>query len=72
MIEKKRGGSINNILNSSFFSFIVGTLTIPVMNDSKQVRVSSISSGIVGQPIVFTSKLIEISVTKTSTFLFSS
>lgn len=40
------------------FLFIVGTLTIPVMNDSKQVRVSSISSGIVGQPIIFTSMFI--------------
>ncbi len=32
-------------------------LTIPVKTDCEQVRISSIPSGIVGQPIVFTSKL---------------
>ncbi len=55
MIE---GGSITYSIQWYFFFFLVGTLTIPVMNDSKQVRVSSIPSGIVGQPIDFTSKLI--------------
>ncbi|CAF4942363.1 unnamed protein product, partial [Rotaria socialis] len=36
-----------------------GTLTIPIKTDSKQVRVSHIPSGIVGQPIVFTVDLDE-------------
>ncbi len=61
MYDRRR---INNILNhydiSSSFFFLVGTLTIPVMIDSKQVRVSSIPSGIVGQPIIFTSKFIHL------------
>ena len=35
---------------------LVGILTIPVINDSKQIRVSSIPSGIVGQAVIFTSK----------------
>ncbi|CAM4895437.1 unnamed protein product [Rotaria socialis] len=37
----------------------LGTLTIPIKTDSKQVRVSHIPSGIVGQPIVFTVDLDE-------------
>jgi hypothetical protein len=50
------GGLITYETFGYFVFFIVGTLKIPVMIDSKQVEVSSIPSGIVGQPIVFTSK----------------
>ena len=35
---------------------VVGTLVVPMLADSQLIRVSPIPSGVVGQPIVFTSQ----------------
>jgi len=54
------------------FCFIVGTLTIPMINDIKPIHVSSIPTGIVGQNVQFTvstidSKSVSVVITETHT-----